>query len=272
MGILAMSIGTISNSFAVQSNLSALAKTSNLLQQTEQKLATGKSVNSAADNAVAYTAAQNFLQQANDLSSLKNNLSNSLVTVNSATSSISSVTQVVQQLQGIVGQASATTDPSTKASLATQYNALLPQLDQLVNDSSFNGTNLLNGATNNLVVQFNTSNTAALTIAGVNVTSSGLNISDVSNGFASSSDIDAANMQLQTALSTLRSDASSLGTNATLIQTQQDFSTNLINNLQSASNNLTVADTNEEGANLLTAQAQNQLGLISLGISTQASQ
>jgi len=267
-----MTIGGISSSFSVQTNLTALSNTNNLLRKTEQQLATGKSVNSAADNAVVFAAAQSFLQQANDLSNLKNNLSNAVVTVNSATSSISSVTQMVQQLQSIVSQASATTDPTTKASLATQYNALLPQLDQLANDSTFNGTNLLNSTSNNLVVQFNPSNTAGLTIPGVNVTSAGLNISGASNGFGSSSDINAANTQLQSALSTLRSDASALGTNATLIQTNQDFSTNLINNLQSASNNLVVADTNEAGANLLALQAQNQLGIISLGISGQAAQ
>jgi flagellin-like hook-associated protein FlgL len=266
-----MSINSVTNSFSVQSNLSALTQTQNFLQQIEQQLATGKTVNSASDNAVVYTQSQNLLQQANDLSNLKNNLSNSLVTVNSATNSISSSSQVVQQLQGIVSQAAATTDPTTRANLAAQYNSLLPQLDSLANDSTFNGTNLLNGS-GNLVVNFNASNTASLTIPGVNVTSSGLNITGASNGFGSAADINSANAQLQAAQSTLSTDASSFGNNATLIQTNQDFSSNLITNLTTASNNLVVADTNEEGASLLAAQAQNQLGIISLGISAQASQ
>jgi len=267
-----MSISNITSTFSVQSNLSALSNTGKLLQQTEQQLATGKSVNSAADNAAAFNAAQGFLQQAGDLTNLKDNLSTSLTTVNSATNSLSSVGQVVQQLQGIVSQAANTTDPTARANLATQYNALLPQLDQLANDSGFNGTNLLNSTSNSLTVYFNSSNTAGLTISGVNVTSSGLNISTASNGFASTSDINAANAQLQSALSTLGSDASTFGNNATLIQTNQDFSSNLINNLQTAANNLTVADTNEAGANLLALQAQNQLGVVSLSISGQAAQ
>ena len=265
-----MTIGNISTSLSVQSNLTALSYTQKLLQQAQRSLSTGNAVNSPADNATAFYQSQGFLQQASDLSNLKGNLSTSLSTVNSATNSISSVTQVVQQLQGITAQASETTDPTARAGLAAQYNALLPQLDQMVNDSTFNGTNLLNNTSNSLVVNFNTSNTAGLTISGVNVTSSGLNIDPAAGGFSSTANIDSANAQLQNALSTLRNDAASLGGNATLIQTQQDFSSNMINNLQSASNNITVADVNEEAAGLLTAQAQNQLGIISLGISGQA--
>ena len=164
------------------------------------------------------------------------------------------------------------TDTAVRAGLASQYNALLPQLDQLVNDATFNGTNLLNNTANNLQVYFNASNTSSLTIQGVNITSSGLNIAPASNGFASNSDINSANSQLLNAQSTLNTDAASFGGNATLIQTNQDFTSNLISNLQTASDNLTVADPNQEAASLLALQAQNQLGIVSLGISGQLSQ
>jgi flagellin-like hook-associated protein FlgL len=73
-------------------------------------------------------------------------------------------------------------------------------------------------------------------------------------------------------LSTLRTDAASFGGNATLIQTRQDFTTNLINSLQTASDGLVLADTNQEGANLQALQAQDQLGIVSLGISGQLAQ
>jgi flagellin-like hook-associated protein FlgL len=267
-----MTIGSVPTSFAVQSNLTALANTEQLLQQTQQQLSTGKSVNSPSDNPTAYYAAQTFLQQANSLSNLKDNLSTSLTTVNSTTSAISSVSDVVQQLQGITTQAAGTTDPTVRATLASQYNALLPQLDQLVNDSTFNGTNLLNSTSNSLTVNFNANNTSNLTISGVNVTSSGLNITPVANGFATTADINAANSQLSNALSTLNTASANFGGNATLIQTNQDFTSNLIGNLQTAADNLTVADPNQDAANLLALQAQDQLGIVSLSVSGQLAQ
>jgi flagellin-like hook-associated protein FlgL len=267
-----MTVGNISTSFSAQNSLTALANTKQLLQKTEQALATGKSVSAPTDNAPAFYAAQAFIQQANNLAGLKDNLSTSLSTLNSTQDSITSATQVVQQLQGIVTQAGSTTDATARAALASQYNALLPQLDNIANDASFNGTNLLNGGSNPLIVATNTTNTANISISPVDATANGLGITGATNNFASASDLSAASAQLSSALSTLNTSAANFGGNSTLIQTNQDFTSNLISNLQSAADNLTSADLNQEGANLQALQAQNQLGIVSLSIAGQLEQ
>ena len=61
---------------------------------------------------------------------------------------------------------------------------------------------------------------------------------------------------LDTALTTLRTQASKFGSNLTTVQTRQDFTKNLINTLQTGADNLVLADTNEEGANLLALQTR----------------
>ncbi len=267
-----MSISSVSISASARANLTALSNTASLLQTTQARLSTGKAVNSAVDNATAYFASQGFLNRAGQLSDVKNTLATSLQTVSSTTTSISDVTQVVNQLTGIVTQALGTTDTVTRSGLASQFNSLLTQLDQLVNDATFNGTNLLNSTSTTLVVYFNETNTTALTITGVNVTSAGLGVIAATNSFADQVAIQKSQSLLLTALSTLRTDAANFGGNATLIQTRQDFTSNLITSLQTASDNLVLADTNQEGANLQALQAQNQLGIVSLGISGQLAQ
>ena len=265
-----MSIGDINLTASARANLNALTKTSALLTTTQQALATGKSVNSASDNATAYFASQGFLNSANNLNNVKNNLSTALEAVNSYDSSISDVSSVIVQLQGLATQALGTTDTTVRSGLASQFNSLTTQLDLLVNDATFNGTNLLNSTGNTLVVYFNEKNTTALTISGVNITSSGLLTSSgntAANAWAGATDIQTSQSYLLTALSTLRTDASNFGGNATLIQTRQDFTTNLITTLQNASSDLVAADTNVQGANLQALQAQDQLGIVSLGIS-----
>ena len=263
---------SISLTPAARDNLSALQSTAALLSTTEEHLATGKAVNSASDNANAYFASQGFLARASDLSSVKNNLSTALTTVNSATQSISDVTTVVQQLEGITTQALGTTDTTTRAGLASQFNALLTQLDTLVNDATFNGTNLLNSTSTTLIVYFNETNTTALTVTGINITHTGLNIAVAANAFVDSNSINTSGSLLLTALSTLRTDAANFGSNATLIQTRQTFTSDLINNLQNASDNLVLADTNTEAANEQALQAQDQLGIDALNISNQVNQ
>jgi len=267
-----MAINNVNLTASARANLLALQNTAGLLQSTQQALATGKKVNSAIDNATAYFQSQGFLNRANDLSNLKDSLSTSLQTVTSVGNSIGDVQTIVQQLQGLTTSALQTTSTATRSTLATQFNSLRTQLDNLVSDATFNGTNLLNSSTTTLVVFFNETNSTSLTITGVNITSAGLSVSTAGSSWASVSDINASGSLLLTALQTLRTDASSFGTNATLIQTRQDFTSNLINTLQTASDNLVLADTNEEGANLQALQAQDQLAIVSLGISGQLSQ
>jgi len=267
-----MSVNSVSLSAATLQNLQSLQTTANLLNSVENQLSSGKRVNSAADGASAYFSSQGFLTRSNLLSNLQNNLSTSLQQVSSVSLSISDIASTVTQLTGLISSALASSSTTVRAGYASQFNALMSQLDQMVNDSVFNGTNLLNSTSTSLVVYFDESSTTSLTISGVNITSAGLGITAPVGGFSTTTLINTTNSLLTTALNTLQTDAATYGGNVTLIQTRQNFTTNLINSLQTASNNLVLADTNLEGANLIALQAQDQLGISALGISGQLAQ
>jgi len=270
-----MGISKVSLTSSARANLLSLQQTADLLNTTQNRLATGKKVNSALDGATAYFASQGFVNRANDLSNIKDQLSTSLQTVKAASNAIDSVTKLIQQAQGLTTTALQNTDADTRSGLAVQYNDLLTQINGIVDDAKFNGTNLIGATATSLVVFFNEDNSSKLTVSSVNLsvdTSAGLSIGVAGNAFVSDSDINTAVSQLQTALTKLRTTASSFGNNVSVIQTRQDFTSNLINTLQTASDNLVLADTNEEGANLQALQARNQLGITSLGISGQLAQ
>lgn len=266
-----MAISSITLTASSRANLLSLQTTSEQLGVTQERLATGKKVNTAIDNASAFFKSQSFLNRASDLSTIKDDLSTSLQTVKAASNAIDGITKIVEQAKGLANdalqKAAASADRTT---LAGKFNDLRDQLDALVNDAVFNGVNLLK-STSSLVVKFNEDNTSTLSIAGVDLStgSSGLNISAAANDFAADSDINAALSQLTTALSTLRTNASSFGTNSTLIQTRTDFTKVLVTTLQNASDSLVLADINEEGANLQALQARLQLGITALSISGQ---
>ncbi len=267
-----MAIGSISLSASARQNLLSLQGTAKLLQTTQNNLATGKKVNTALDNATSFFASQGFLNSANDLANLKDNMSTALQTIKSASDAISSISGVISQMQGIANSALQTSSASARAGYATQFDDLRTQLDNLVADSTFNGTNLLQTTVNSLTVYFNASNTTSLTVTGVNVTSTGLGVVASTGSWATDDAIKTSQSLLQTALTTLRTDSAAFGNNNTLVQTRQDFTSSLINTLQTASDNLVLADTNEEGANLQALQARNQLGIVALGISGQMAQ
>ena len=87
-----------------------------------------------------------------------------------------------------------------------------------------------------------------------------------------SQQINASIAQLDSALSTLRANASSLGSNVALLQTRLDFTNQYVNTLEQGSGKLTLADINQEGANLLALQTRQQLGITSLSFAGQAEQ
>ncbi len=262
-----MGIGDVSLTSSARQNLLSLQSTSDLLGQTQARLGSGKKVNSALDNATSFFASQGFLNSANDLDGLKDGMSTAVQNVSAATNAIESITSVIEQMKGLTNTALQTSDAATLTDLATQFNALRDQVDGLVTDSVFNGTNLLNSTATTLSVNFNASNTTSLTISAVNVTSTGLGVVDAGSDWAASSDVLTSQSLLQTALSTLRSEASTFGSNSTILNTRLDYTSNLITTLQTASDNLVLADTNEEGANMQALQAQSQLGVVALGIS-----
>ena len=68
----------ISLSAGVRSNLLQLQQISDLITQTENRLATGKKVNSALDNANSFFTAQGLDTRANDLSGLLDAMSNGI--------------------------------------------------------------------------------------------------------------------------------------------------------------------------------------------------
>ena len=90
--------------------------------------------------------------------------------------------------------------------------------------------------------------------------------------FQSDGDLENAADGLGKALVSLRSIASNLGSNLSIVQTRQDFTKATINTLQTGAANLTLADMNEEAANMLALQTRQQLSSSALSMASQADQ
>src|SRR6202162_1471769 len=116
-------------SSGVRSNLLQLQQTSDLITQTQNKLATGKRVNSALDNPINFFTAQSLSVRANDLNSLLDTMSTGINTIQAANNGVTAITKLVQSAQSLVSQAQQTTDPAIRATLAAQFDALRGQID-----------------------------------------------------------------------------------------------------------------------------------------------
>jgi len=171
---------------------------------------------------------------------------------------------------GITEGTIAGTTSTDRSTLAAEYDSLRTQIDQLASDAGFNGINLLSG--DNLTVTFNEDATSSLTVSGVSFDSTGLSISAAASSFQTDTVVNAGLTELDAALSTLRSQASTFGSNLSVVQTRQDFTKALINTLETGAAGLILADTNEEGANLLALQTRQSLSSTALSLASQSDQ
>jgi len=262
-------------SAGVRANLLQLQQTSELINQTQNRLASGKRVNSALDNAINFFTAQGLDNRANSLNNLLDSMSNGVNTIQAANNGITSITKLVQAAQSLVSQAQQTSDAATRTSLATQYGTLITQITQLAKDSGFNGVNLLGGTGNNLAITLNETGTSSVTVTAVdytNATAGPLSLNAAANSWSTSTNIAAASSDLTAALTTLQSESQTLSASLSTVQIRQEFTKATINTLQSGSAALTLADTNQEGANLLALQTRQQLSSTALSLASQADQ
>jgi flagellin len=207
------------------------------------------------------------------LSSATAGASSSITISNSTATNVTNTSGISNGTDAGSAASSTTTSVANpkRDELRTQYNELLGQIDQLVKDAGFNGINLLDG--DDLSVLFNEDGSSKLDISGVDLDSSGLGLSSIaSGGFDADTGINTTLDALKSGIDTLRTQASKFGANLSVVETRQDFTKNMINVLETGAANLTLADTNEEAANLLALQTRQQLSSTALSLASQADQ
>ena len=120
-------------------------------------------------------------------------------------------------------------------------------------------------------VNFNETRTSTLLIEGVTFDSAGLGLASAESW----NDVTKLNdsiIKTEDAINTLRAQASTFGQNLSVVQTRQDFTESMINILTSGADELTLADMNEEAANMLALQTRQSLGTNALSMASQAEQ
>jgi flagellin-like hook-associated protein FlgL len=265
----------------MRKNLFSLQRTESLLQTTQTRLSSGLRVQKAVDDPINYFTALEHQQRADDLSVRKDEMSESIQLINAANDGVESISALVASAKSLAQSALSADGSASIDTLRAQYAEVLNQIDDLAADSGYKGVNLLEDSTVTHDVKFDETGVSKLTVTGFNSISTAevLNLDEAAanswhdaGGVANSDVINSAITKLDSATSALRDEASKLSTNLSTITIRQDFTDNMINTLEDGATNLTTADMNEEGANMLMLQTRQSLGTTSLSLASQAAQ
>ncbi len=282
-------------SSAIRNNLLSLQNTASMVATTQSRLATGLRVSSAIDDASAYFQAKALSDRAGDITEKKSEIDQGISTLSTALTAMESIESILKQMKGILYSAKSGT-ADDRANLNSQFEELGQQINNLAEDSQYQGLNLVSGSSFSLTVSFSEKTAATLAVSGFNanvsaltglwgVSAAGLatNISKfsgmgISGGWSLISAatavtvLDDALKAFDSAIGAVRSNAKKLGSNVALLKERLDFTIKYTSGLTSGADKLTLADLNQEGANLVALQTRQSLATQALAFAGQAEQ
>ncbi|MDX1739295.1 MAG: flagellin [Alphaproteobacteria bacterium] len=295
-----MALSDIALTAAQRGSLLSLQDTQALSERTQTRLTTGRRINGVVDDAVNFFRAKALTDRAEDFALRKDNIDQGVSALNSALKAIESIDSLVKQMKGII-EASRSQTTQERQQATTQFEEVGKQVFQLIEDASYQGLNLLSSTNAILDVAFGVRTSSRLQVVGldlnktvgdatrglfttaifsaagnnINVSNFGLSGGSFTNFGAENSQVSMANDMvtvIDKSIARLRGHAATLGSNVAILQTRLDFTNTYVNELTTGSDKLTLADLNEEGANLVALQTRQQLGIQSLSISGQQQQ
>ena len=158
----------------INTNLASLTaqryqnKTSNDLQTAIARLSSGLRINSARDDAAGLAIADRFTSQIRGLNQAARNANDGISLAQTAEGSLASVGDNLQRIRELsVQSANATNSASDRASLQLEVNQLVSEIDRVATQTSFNGTNLLDGTFSSKVFQVGANAGQTITVASI---------------------------------------------------------------------------------------------------------
>ena len=156
----------INTNVAASITANALTKNKRAMSQAMERLSTGQRINSASDDAAGLAIASRMTSQVNGLNMAVRNANDAISLVQTADGALIEMTNMLQRMRELAVQAASGTYSSTdRTALDVEYEALKAGIEDIADDTQWNGTNLLNGASAFAFhVGANASQTISLTI------------------------------------------------------------------------------------------------------------
>ena len=266
-------INTNMSSLIAQKNLNSSA---NSLSTAMERLSSGMRINSSKDDAAGQAIANRMTAQVKGMAQAERNANDGVSMVQTMEGGLSRINDNLQRIRELAVQgASDTNTADDRASIQTEIDERVKEIDRIAGSTTFNGTQLLDGtgaASLSIQVGGNTSGNDKIAVTTLNVLSTDASMAvdtlDVSTSALANDAIDSVDAALKT-VDTAR---------ATLGATLNRFDS-VISNLQTSSTNLSAAksriedaDYAVEVANMTRAQILQQAGTSVLSQANQSTQ
>ena len=271
----------INTNTAATLTANALAKNERAMSQTMERLSTGQRINSAADDAAGLAISSRMTGQINGLNAAVRNANDAISMVQTADGAMIEMENMLQRMRELAVQGSTGTNSSTDVTaLQTEFTALRDEIFRVVENTQWNGTNLLDGdvdgSTDDAAVAFQVGANASQTITvdfgdfetavdwGSNFTSS--------LAMASASAANTNIGYIETALTALNTQRATFGAAINRLEYAADNLANVSQNTSASRSRILDADYAAETTELARTQIIQQAGTAMLSQANQQAQ
>jgi flagellin len=265
----------------INSNISALraSNASNsankMLGLAQERLATGKRINSAKDDAAGLAIATSMTAQVRGMSQGIRNANDGISLAQTAEGALGEVTNMIQRVRELATQSASGTyqDATDRVYMQKEVDQLTSQIDQTITNSKFNGVQLFDGSTATVTVQ-----TGANAADTVDITMADLTTLAASGGAAGSYDVSTATAAngvlttLDTELDAISSARSGLGAGQNRLESVVNTLTSNVTNLSEARGRIEDTDYSAETTALAKAQILSQASTAMIAQANQSQQ
>ncbi|QUT05829.1 flagellin FliC [Sphingobium phenoxybenzoativorans] len=249
------------------------------LSTSIERLSTGKRINSAKDDAAGLAISTKMTAEIRGMAAATRNANDGISLAQVAEGALGEVTNIVQRVRELAVQASnGTVSDSDRDGIQAEVSQLLGQISDIAGRTTFNGISLMSGSATltsgatglSLNIQTGTkaSETVAVEINAVSLTSLGLDSIDLSTQTGASSSLAA----LSTALDTVSQGRATLGGIQSRLETTVSTLTTTMTNLTEARSRIEDADFSAETTALAKQQILAQASTAMLAQANQSQQ
>ena len=265
---------SVNTNYGAMIALQNLNKTNSELDTVQNHINTGLKIAGPKDNGAVWAIAQNMRMDVQAYNAVTQSLNRTLSVVDT---SIAAGTTISDLLKEMKEKALAARDPTIDANSREAYNAdfvaLRDQITKTLDNASFDGTNLLDGSTSQVLALANAEGDGFITVTARDLSLSGSVVTLASTAtISTATKASSAISTIESSLNALNLALSQLGTDAKKVGLHKSFVAKLSDELNTGIGNLVDADLAKESAKLQALQTKQQLGIQALSIANSAPQ
>ena len=268
-GHRAMALNSVNTNVGAMIALQNLSQTNSELGMVQNRINTGKKVNSAKDNGAIWAIAQNQRAEMGALNAVKDSLQRGQSTVDVAMAAGESISDLLLQMkEKALAATDETLTSASRDALAEDFDSIRDQIPSVIENAQFNGANLLDGSlTGGYKALASADGTSTIDVGDEDMSLSGSIVTlGAADSIGTTSDASAALTAVDSSIANVSAALARMGTSSKALGTHLTFVGKLQDSLEAGVGNLVDADLAKESARLTALQTKQQLGVQALSI------